>query len=773
MIRTLALIALPLFVLVSIASASQAPFAGRIVDQAGGAVAGATVVAAPDGSAAKVSAVTDQRGEFRLALESRVYTLTITADGFVSITERLIASATASQGRVFVMRVAGVEETVRVEAEQLQRVAAVRSATKTATALRDIPQAITVIPKELIADQRMQSMADVVRYMPGVGMAQGEGNRDTPILRGNSSTADFYVDGVRDDAQYFRDTYNVDHIEALKGPNAMIFGRGGAGGVINRVSRQAGWAPTRQFDAQFGSWQNSRLSTDLGIAASPSIAARVTGVYEHSDSYRRDVGLERAGVNPTVAIVLGPNTTLRAGYEFFHDKRTADRGIPSAGGRPVVTDPSTFFGDPALAVSRADVNLANALIEHSTGHGVSIRSRISFGNYAKDYQNLVPGVVIGDSVSISGYNNTTNRQNVFNQTDVTIMKKTGSIGHVIATGFEAGRQLSDNFRNTAFFPTLGANVTTTSVPVSNPVTSLPVDFRQSVTDADNSGTATIAAVYAQDQITLSPHVQAVAGLRFDSFNVDFHNNRSGAAFSSRDNLVSPRVGLIYKPAEPVSIYSSYSLTYLPRAGDQLSSLSLTNQALDPEEFRNYEIGAKWDARSVALSIATYRLDRGNVAVADPADPTRSILVDAQRTTGIEAAVDGRLLKAWSVTGGYAFQRGDITRSISATALAGAVLAQLPRHSFSLWNKVDVSDRLGAGVGVIYRGDIFTSTDNLVTLPAFTRVDGALFWNATRNVRAQLNVENVFDAAYFASANGNNNILPGSPRAIRFAVTTTF
>ena len=237
MIRTLALIALPLFVLVSIASASQAPFAGRIVDQAGGAVAGATVVAAPDGSAAKVSTVTDQRGEFRLALESRVYALTITADGFVSITERLIASATASQGRVFVLRVAGVDETVHVEAEQLERVAAVRSATKTATALRDIPQAITVIPKELIADQRMQSMADVVRYMPGVGMAQGEGNRDTPILRGNSSTADFYVDGVRDDAQYFRDTYNVDHIEALKGPNAMIFGRGGAGGVINRVTK--------------------------------------------------------------------------------------------------------------------------------------------------------------------------------------------------------------------------------------------------------------------------------------------------------------------------------------------------------------------------------------------------------------------------------------------------------------------------------------------------------------------------------------------------------
>jgi catecholate siderophore receptor len=771
--RTCALIVLSLFLAAPIVSASQTPFAGRVVDQAGAVVVGANIAVVPDGSAEKLTAASDQSGEFRLALAPGGYTLTIDAAGFAPITERLIAGATPGHGRVFVLRVAGVEETVRVEASQLERVAAVNSATKTPTLLRDIPQSITVIPSQLIAEQRMQSMADVVRYMPGVGMAQGEGNRDTPILRGNSSTADFYVDGVRDDAQYFRDTYNVDRIEALKGPNAMIFGRGGAGGVINRVSRQAGWRPVRAFDAQFGSFQNSRLTTDLGVASSSAVALRLTGVYENSDSYRKDVRLERAGINPTVAIALSPNTTLRSGYEFFHDKRTADRGIPSLNARPVDTNASTFFGNAELAESRADVNLANLAIEHTTTRGVSVRSRVSFGDYDKRYQNLVPGAVTGDSVSISGYNNATKRQNLFNQTDVIITRKSGPIGHVIAAGFEAGRQLTDNFRHTAYFSTLGENVTTTRVPLANPVTMLPVDFRQSATDADNAGTATIAAVYAQDQLTLSRHLQAVAGVRFDSFKVDFRNHRTGADFRSRDNLVSPRAGLIYKPIEPVSVYGSYSLSYVPRAGDQLSSLSLTNHALDPEEFRNYEIGAKWDVRSLALSIAAYRLDRGNVAVTDPADVTRSILVDAQRTTGVEAALDGRITKAWSVTGGYAFQRGEITRSISATALAGSWLAQVPRHSLSLWNKFDVSARFGAGAGVIYRSDIFTSTDNLVTLPAFTRVDSALFWNATRNVRAQLNVENVFNARYYASANGNNNIQPGSPRAIRFAVTTTF
>jgi catecholate siderophore receptor len=755
------------------AFASQLPFIGRVHDQGGAVLPGATVTAVPDPPGATLTAVADQRGEFRMALEPRGYQFTIALDGFVTLTERIVPSAVSSQERGFILKVPGVTETVKVIGQSIDRVAAVSSAMKTPTPLRDIPQSITVVSAALIAEQRMQGMADVVRYMPGVGMAQGEGNRDTPILRGNSSTGDFYVDGVRDDAQYFRDTYNVDHVEALKGPNAMIFGRGGGGGVINRVSRQADWSPVNELDIQLGSFGNRRATIDLGAASRSRAATRLTALYENSDSYRSEVTLERAGVNPTVAVALGSNTMLRAGYEFFRDHRTADRGIPSFNGRPVETDPSTFFGDPARGTSRADVNLASIVVEHNPGHGVTVRSRTSFADYDKFYQNLVPGAVSGGMVSVSGYNNSTERQNVFHQTDAIVTGKTGAIGHVIATGIEVGRQLTDNFRNTAYFTTLGANVTTILAPLSSPVTTLPIDFRQSATDADNSGTATIAAVYAQDQLALTKHVNAVVGLRFDSFNVDFTNHRGGATFASHDGLLSPRIGLIVKPAVPVSLYASYSLANVPRAGDQLSSLSLSNQSLDPEEFRNYEVGAKWDTGTIAVSIAGYRLDRGNVAVADPVDPTRSILVDAQRTKGLELAVDGRVTSRWTVAGGYAFQEGKITRSISANAQAGAALAQLPRHSFSLWNRYDVSRRVGAGLGVIHRDDVFAASDNLVTLPSFTRIDAGVFWTLTRQVRSQVNVENLFDARYFASAHNNANIQPGSPRAIRVAMTTRF
>jgi catecholate siderophore receptor len=615
-----------------------------------------------------------------------------------------------------------------------------------------------------------------VRYMPGVGMAQGEGNRDTPILRGNASTSDFFVDGIRDDVQYFRDLYNVDRVEALKGPNAMMFGRGGGGGVINRVSRQAEWRQSREVTLQFGSWNNRRLTADLGKGLNDKTAARVTTVYENSDSYRAGSSLERYGINPTIAFALGPNTTVRAGYEYFHDKRTADRGISSFNGRPVVTDASTFFGNADDSHADATVNVLSSIVEHKFGNGISLRNRVSYGDYDKFYQNVFPGTVnaAGTTVSLSAYNNATRRQNLFNQTDIIVSRRTGRLDHTFLAGAELGRQSTENFRNTGFFTTLGPTVTTVSVPLSNPITSLPLEFRQNATDSDNHGVATVAAVYAQDQVAIGQHVQVVVGLRFDTFNVDFRNNRTATDFSSGDGLLSPRLGLIYKPTLPVSIYGSYSLSYLPRAGEQLGSLSLSNQALDPEEFRNYEVGAKWElAPALAFTAAVYRLDRGNVVVPDPVDPSLSLLVDAQRTKGLELGLGGRVTHAWSLMGGYAYQDGEITRSISATALAGAALAQLPKHSFSLWNKYELSSRWGVGLGLIHRSEVFTSTDNTVVLPSFFRVDGGVFFNLNSKLQAQLNVENLFDEDYYASAHSNTNITPGSPRALRVALTTRF
>ncbi|MBC3808290.1 TonB-dependent siderophore receptor [Undibacterium seohonense] len=649
------------------------------------------------------------------------------------------------------------------------------TATKTDTLLRDTPQAITVITKELMKDQAMQSMADAIRYVPGVVTAQGEGNRDTAVFRGNASTSDFFVDGIRDDVQYYRDFYNIESVEALKGSNAMIFGRGGSGGIINRVTKQAQWTPVRDVSVTIGSWNNRRATVDLGQAIDQSMAFRVTGMVENSDSFRDGVNIKRSGINPTLAIRAGANTSVVLGYEHFSDERVADRGIPSYQGKPLAVANNVFFGNSALSPTSAKVDAFTALIEHDLGNGMSLRNRSRFADYDKFYQNVFPGAVnaTATTVSLSAYNTDTQRKNFFNQTDLTFDLHAAGVKHKILTGLEVGQQTTDNLRQTGYFPSVGVNATSINVALNKPYTD-GVTFRQSATDANNHSVAKTVAVYAQDQIEFSPEWQAIVGLRYDHFGMDFKNNRNNETITTTDTPLSPRAGLVYKPVTDMSLYASYSLAFVPRSGEQLSSLTASNKALDPEKFKNFELGAKWDVLpDLSLSAAIYQLDRSNVAIADPLDATKTILVDGQRTQGLELAISGKINSAWSIMGGYAYQDAKITRTQSATVKAGATLAQVPTHSASLWNRYDINQQWGVAAGVVYRGAIYPSTDNTVILPGFTRVDAAVYYAWDKQIQLQLNVENLSDKTYYAAAHSNNNITPGSPRALRLGVHVKF
>ncbi len=650
------------------------------------------------------------------------------------------------------------------------------TATKTDTLLLDTPQAVTVISKDLIRDQSMQSLSDVIRYVPGIVAAQGEGNRDTVVFRGNSSTGDFYVDGIRDDVQYYRDFYNIDSIEALKGSNAMIFGRGGSGGVINRVTKQPEWRTVREASMTLGSWSNRRITADVGQGIAENMAVRINAVVEDSGSYRQGFKLKRSGVNPSLSVRLGSDTLLAVAYEHFKDERTADRGVPSYQGSPLNTDAGTFFGNPDINTTWAKVDALSALIEHDFGRGWNLRNRMRYAEYDKFYQNIVPGTLntAGTSVALSGYSNATQRRNLFNQTDLIFNLNMGGISHKFVAGLELGRQETDNLRNTAYFFALGPDITSINVPLSNPMANTPVTFKPSATDASNSGTVTSKSIYVQDQMILSPQWQLVAGMRRDSFDVDFTNKRTAENLKTTDTPVSPRLGLVFKPLKEVAVYASYSLAFVPRAGDQLSSLSLSNKNLDPEKFRNLELGVKWDINpGMSASAAIYQLDRSNVAIADPADNSRSILVDGQRSKGLELGFNGKIDRNWSIMGGYAYQDAKIARAQSATVLAGATLAQVPQHSASLWNRYDFNPAWGAGLGIVYRSAIFAATDNAVTVPSFSRLDAAVYYGPDKTMNVQVNVENLLDRNYYAFANSNSNITPGSPRALRVSLHARF
>ena len=765
------------FALPGIALAQQAPsnravLQGRVLDQDHAAIPGAEVSILRKGSKSSTSTVTDARGQFTLKVDPGESIVTVLAEGFAAAARPVnLTNATESEPLEITLEVANASAVVTISDTAGYLAQVVSSATKTLTPLRDIPQSITVVSKEQIRDQSMQSIADVIAYVPGIVAHQGENNRDQLILRGNSTSADFFLNGVRDDVQYYRDLYNVDRVEALKGPNAMIFGRGGGGGVVNRVTKEAGFSGTREVTAQFGSFNNKRFTTDINQPLNRRVAFRVNGLYENSDSFRNDVNLERYGVNPTVTLTPGSNTGIKLSYEYFHDGRTADRGIPSFQGRPADTPIETFFGDPNNSHVRAGVNLASATINHNFRR-FSLQNRTMFGDYDKFYQNYVPGAVTANKsrVALTAYNNATKRQNIFNQTDLTFNFLTAGIKHNVLSGVEFGRQLTDNFRNTGFFNNTSTSI---SVPYDDPTINTPVTFRQSATDANNHLRTNLGAGYVQDQIEISRYLQVVTGVRFDYFDLNFHNNRTDQNLRRLDHLVSPRAGVIVKPITNLSVYANYGVAYLPSSGDQFSSLTSITQQVKPEKFTNYEVGAKWDVlRNLSLTTALYRQDRTNTRATDPNDPTRIIQTGSQRTNGFELGVNGFVTSRWSVAGGYAYQDAFITSDTTA-ARAGALVAQVPHYTFSLWNNYRLIQKLSLGLGIIRRSDMFAAVDNTVVLPGYTRADAAVFYSFSERWRLQANLQNLFNTTYYVNADNNNNISPGSPRGVRVQLIARF
>ena len=687
----------------------------------------------------------------------------------ISLAAALLASTTpafAEGDSIDGVELADAGEVIVVTGQRAEYgVRSTSTATKTPTDIKDIPQALTIISESQIEDQNLRSIADVMLYVPGASFGSGEGNRDTIVLRGNNSTADFFVDGIRDDVQYFRDFYNVDRIEVLRGSNAMIFGRGGGGGILNRVTKRSSLNAYREFSASGDSEGGVRLTGDLDQPLGSGAGLRVNGVYENGDSFRHHVDLERYAINPVLGANVGSDTRIDLSYEYFHDRRTADRGVPADGKRPLRSFDNIFFGDPDLSYAEADVHVGAFAIEHQFNDALTLRNRTLYGDYDKFYQNIYPSDLNEASrmVTLAAYHNRNDRRNLFSQTDLIWTGKLGGIDQTLLIGVEVGRQKSRNFRETGSF-TPGQNL----VGLDDPTVAVDVTFANVGSDANNRARATVAAAYFQDQIRLSPKFEIVAGLRFDSFKLkvdDFHG--VGTEFSRKDDLLSPRLGLIFKPMPALSLYANYGRSYLPQSGGQFAGLTPTTEALKPERFDNIELGAKWEPIAGLLATAAvYQLDRTNTRATDPLNPGVTVLTGAQRSRGLELGLERSVSDRWQISAGYAWQNAKVTKATTACPSGECEVPLVPRHTFSLWNKYDVSDKLGLGLGVIARSKSFTSIGNSVRIPGYARVDGAAFYKLARGVDAQVNVENIFGADYFPTSNGDNNISPGAPRTLR-------
>lgn len=658
-------------------------------------------------------------------------------------------------------------------------------AVKTPTPILDVPQSLSIVGEQQIEDQAFQGIGDVLRYTPGLAISQGEGHRDAIIIRGIESTADFFVDGLRDDVQYYRPLYNVQQVEVLRGSNALLFGRGGGGGVINRVQKKPvlndSFTTVDLGMDTFGAWTTTAdVNVDVSDRAAFRLNAYAQGLENHRDVFEGDSW----AVNPTLKLELTDATTAFLSYEYVDDDRVVDRGVPSvvtAGGpnEPLDGFEDTFFGSPDRNNTQLQAHLLRGRVDHRFSDALRGNVTVQYADYDKAYENLYPSdaVVVTNGtfpeVELDGYRDTTTRENLIAQANLVGELTTGTIEHTVLLGLEAGNQDTSNARLDTVFAANGDDQIV--LPFSDPLQIPAFGYTDLVRDRDSE--VRFTSVYLQDQIGLTEQVKLLVGFRYDRFDIEVFDrieagdgDAVGGDFDRVDEEITPRLGLIYKPLENVSVYASYSETFLPLSGDQFLTLDLTSEGTRPQFFENREVGFKWDIRDdLAFTSSVFELERESFTAVDPQDQEQLILVEGSRTRGVEFQLTGAITDRWALTTGYSWLDGEVDRADGSGA-DGNATRQTPEHMFSIWNTVQVTGRLRLGLGATYQDSFFVQEDNSVEVPSYTRVDAAAYYRVSPTVRVQLNVENLLDEEYFPDAHSNTNITTGRPLNARLTVS---
>ena len=626
------------------------------------------------------------------------------------------------------------------------------NALKTPTPINEVPQSLVILTSDYILLQDMRGMADIADYTPGIDAGQGEGHRDDILFRGVKSTADFFVDGVRDDVQYFRPLYNIEQVEVLKGANALFFGRGGTGGLINRVTKKA--IVGEQFTDYSLSLDDlgetyAGLDTNLSIGSNGAFRmnAYVEDLENHRDFYFGD----NKGINPTFNFDLSETTNVNISYEHLDHKRFIDRGIPSEAGVPVKSLADVTFGDKDENYSALDANILSLTVDQQLDDETKVRFRFTDNDFSKLYQNLYASSYdsTANTVTLAGYRDTTDRSSNILSLDLIGEKEIGGIGHKFVVGFEKISTDNDNERFYMDTDNLDNNSKgeKITVPIADQLVIPNFNFtteKYDETEADLS----VRSIYFSDEIKLSDQFNMVLGGRFDDFDlsvVDVYGNSGGNA-SKVDEEFSPRFGLVFKPQENLSVFGSYSESFIPKSGGQYADLKGSKkQKTDPDVYENKEFGVKYELENgLSLTAALYNSTAvkptGSVADGDYA-------VTETSTKGFELTATGNVTENWFISAG-------------ANIVNGTVPAEVAENSYSVWNLVKVSDQFSLGLGYISKGD--TVGKGSTKLPSYDRLDVSAYYTVNEYMRLQLNVENVTDELYFPYSYGSGQVTVGAP-----------
>ena len=645
------------------------------------------------------------------------------------------------------------------------------NALKTPVPVLDVPQSVSIITDEDIRKQGFREISDIVRYIPGVNTSQGEGHRDAVVFRGVRSTADFYMDGVRDDVQYYRSLYNLEQVEVLRGPNALLFGRGGTGGIINRVTKKA--VVGEDFgsaDVGTDTFGSLDLALDYNVSGTDDSAFRIN---IHTDSLANDRNFydgDRVGINPTMKFVMSDDTTLDLSYEYIDHERFIDRGIPTINGAPDESLSDIVFGTPEINTTTVEATIFRGTVSHVFSDTRKGNLTVHSSSFEKMYQNLYASGYDGTLVTMDGYRDPTERDKLIISGNLVNEINVGSVKHTILVGAELIDTENNNLRYDTFWSTTSDDneVFDITRPMDFTVNAdgiaTSVDFTTSL-KSKTSSDIKVTSLYIQDQIDLSDNIKLMIGGRHDTFDITVADIKNMTSESRKDTEFSPRAGLVFKPSEEMSLYWSFSQSFLPRSGEQYKALSATSARLDPDVFESNEVGLKYDI-SPRLNLTLSYFNSEQTRAERDNDTGENSEVRGLTVDGLEVQLKGQLTDRLDVMVGYS--------SLDGETSSGGEPREIPDHTFSLYAKYQVSDKLGWAFGMTRQGESKIKDNNPgLVLPEYTRLDLGAYYKLSNGLELQVNIENLSDELYFPHSHSTHQASVGEPFNARVSVRKQF
>lgn len=451
------------------------------------------------------------------------------------------------------------------ESSLKQEVGQASSATKGLMQLKDVPQIVNVVPKQVLREQTVTSMQGALQNVAGLSFSVGDGQRDQVMIRGFSAITDNYVDGIRDDALYFRDMSNVERIEVLKGPASVLYGRGSAGGLVNKINKKPIDQSLREVSLIGSTTGQRRAEVDVNEKVAENVKVRLTGAVEDSDGYRDQAFLKRQAVAPSVQWDITDKTKLLLQADYLHDNRLADQGFPTdpITGKPVKTNPKTFYGAlNGKEVGDVDTEISSQTIslDHKFNDNFKYHGAVRHYNYSLDCQYSVDShqKLPADQIQLTQNKRLRNEDGVYVQQELSAVFNTGFLKHSTLIGAEYSKQHKDE---------LVWSKARQITNIFNPQLEnwAPLDTN---VDADTNNTNTFEnyGVYLQDLMTVTDQLKVLVGLRYDNLSQDRDDKTSKNLDLNRtDNTYSPRIGVVYQPVNNISLYTSYNRSFQPLA----------------------------------------------------------------------------------------------------------------------------------------------------------------------------------------------------------------